>query len=288
MMRAKASDLKVPLDVVEKDYGLSYVLAAIFGNEELASSLVFKGGTALRKAYFPEYRFSVDLDFSAIGGPRGREMETAIAEVAKDTERALLERGPFRVVSSRRTERAPHPTAQEAFQIQIQYPWQSRPLCSIKVEVTTDEPVLLPVTSQPLLHSYEDELKANLVCYSLAEVVAEKLRIPLQALKRAKEGKWVRNCARDYYDLSYLISVDTVGFNSVDVASILHQKCSVRDVGFDSLEDFFPDVVVTEAKRQWQSSLADLVRPLPEFETVISGLRRWIPSILATPGPAGE
>ena len=48
------SDLRVPLDVIEKDYGLTYVLTAVCGNKELARSLVFKGGTALRKAYFPD------------------------------------------------------------------------------------------------------------------------------------------------------------------------------------------------------------------------------------------
>jgi len=281
MLRARASDLRVPLDVIEKDYGLSYLLAAIFGNEELASSLVFKGGTALRKAYFADYRFSVDLDFTANRGPRGRRMEAAIAGVARQTERTLLERGPFRVVSSRRAEREPHPAAQEAFQVQIQYPWHSRPMCTIKVEITTDEPVLLPAAHRPLLHAYEERLDASLVCYSLEETVAEKLRTPLQTLKRVKEGTWIRNCARDYYDLWYLTSMNTAGLSSDTVGSILRRKCSVRDVMFDGLEDFFPSVVVTEAERQWRSSLADLVRFLPEFKIATTELRERIPSILA-------
>jgi predicted nucleotidyltransferase component of viral defense system len=281
MLRERASDLRVPLDVIEKDYALSYVLAAIFGNKELATSVVFKGGTALRKAYLPEYRFSVDLDFTANGGPRGRQMEAAMADVARQAEQTLLARGPFRVVSSRRTEREPHPAAQEAFQVQIQFPWHSRPMCTIKVEITTDEPVLLPAAHRPLLHAYEEHLDAILVCYSVEEVVAEKLRTPLQALKRVNEGKWVRNCARDYYDLWCLTSMSGAGLSSAGVAGILRQKCSARDVTFGGLKDFFPGVVVTEAERQWRSSLADLVRSLPEFKTVIAELHERIPGILA-------
>jgi hypothetical protein len=50
---------------------------------------------------------------------------------------------------------------------------------------------------------------------------------------------------------------------------------------FDGLEDFFPSVVVTEAERQWRSSLADLVRFLPEFKIATTELRERIPSILA-------
>jgi uncharacterized protein len=279
-LRAAASDLRVPLDVIEKDYALSHVLAAIYGNIELASSLVFKGGTALRKAFLPDYRFSVDLDFSAEGGPRGPQMEAAIVDVGTRTERSLSTRGPFRVITSRRAEREPHPAAQEAFQIQLQFPWHSRPMCTIKVEITTDEPVLLPAVDRPLLHAYGEELDAILVCYSLEEVVAEKLRTPLQASKRVNEGKWVRNCARDYYDLWRLSSMDGAGLSSAAVAGILRQKCSSRDVTFGRLEDFFPGVVVAEAGRQWHSNLADLVRSLPEFGTVIAELREWIPTIL--------
>ena len=51
-------------DIVEKDYALSYLLAAIAQVPELSRNLVLKGGTALRKFYFPGYRFSEDLDFS--------------------------------------------------------------------------------------------------------------------------------------------------------------------------------------------------------------------------------
>ena len=37
---------------------LGYLLAGIVAVPQLAESLVFKGGTCLRKAYFPGYRFS--------------------------------------------------------------------------------------------------------------------------------------------------------------------------------------------------------------------------------------
>jgi predicted nucleotidyltransferase component of viral defense system len=280
MLRARASELRVPLEVIEKDYGLSHVLVAMFRNEELASSLVFKGGTALRKAYFPDYRFSVDLDFTADGGPRGQDLQAAIAQAAGEAEKTLLERGPFRVVSSRRAEREEHPAAQEAFQVQMQYPWHARPMCTLKVEITTDEPVLLPPSHRLLLHAYEEQLDAELVCYSLEEIVAEKLRTPLQASKRADEGKWLRNCARDYYDLWYLTSMDAAKVDSSVVGSILRRKCFVRDVTYSGLEDFFPSIVVAEAERQWRSSLADLVRFLPEFKTVIAELRERLARML--------
>lgn len=47
----------------------------------LRDSLLFKGGTALKKCYFGDYRFSEDLDFTAVGSvPTGVAMESAIRD----------------------------------------------------------------------------------------------------------------------------------------------------------------------------------------------------------------
>ena len=49
--------------VIEKDYVLSWLLVAI-AESDLRSKLAFKGGTALKRCYYPDYRFSEDLDFT--------------------------------------------------------------------------------------------------------------------------------------------------------------------------------------------------------------------------------
>ena len=56
--------LGLPWEVLERDYLLSWILAGITEVETLRDSLVFKGGTALKKCYFGDYRFSEDLDFT--------------------------------------------------------------------------------------------------------------------------------------------------------------------------------------------------------------------------------
>ena len=71
--------LGVPWEVLERDYLLSWVLAGIAQVKALRDTLLFKGGTALKKCFFGEYRFSEDLDFSgAEGVPTKAAMETAI------------------------------------------------------------------------------------------------------------------------------------------------------------------------------------------------------------------
>lgn len=52
---------------IEKDYIISWVTYGISNNSFLKENLVFKGGTVLKKVYFPDYRFSEDLDFTFTG-----------------------------------------------------------------------------------------------------------------------------------------------------------------------------------------------------------------------------
>src|SRR3972149_8431625 len=54
------------LSIIEKDYVLGWLLAAIQNNKELSENWIFKGGTCLKKCYFENYRFSEYLDFSLI------------------------------------------------------------------------------------------------------------------------------------------------------------------------------------------------------------------------------
>ena len=272
-LRAEAARLLVPLDVVERDYALGHVLAALYGDDVFREALVFKGGTALKKAYFDDYRFSVDLDFTATGGPRGSGLEAAVAVAASEVAGNLAAYGPFAVSSARRSEQLGHPAGQEAFRILIQFPWQRSALCSVKLEITVDEPVLLPAQDHVLLHGYGEALYATLRCYSLEEIVAEKLRTLLQAQKRLEEGRWLRNCARDYYDLWSLCVVAEREIDLVAVGAILGEKCALRDVSFASVDDFFPDLVVAAAIRQWGSSLGNLIRTLPPFQSAVDELR---------------
>jgi predicted nucleotidyltransferase component of viral defense system len=66
MLRVYARERGVRLDIVERDYALSYLLAAIAETPGLGEQVVLKGGTALKKMYYRDYRFSEDLDYSTL------------------------------------------------------------------------------------------------------------------------------------------------------------------------------------------------------------------------------
>jgi predicted nucleotidyltransferase component of viral defense system len=52
---------------IEKDYVIGWVLKGISNSGFLKEHLIFKGGTALRKIYFHDYRLSEDIDFTYLG-----------------------------------------------------------------------------------------------------------------------------------------------------------------------------------------------------------------------------
>ncbi|MBN1887438.1 MAG: nucleotidyl transferase AbiEii/AbiGii toxin family protein [Thermoflexales bacterium] len=62
-----AHSLGVGDRVIEKDYVLSWLLVAI-AESELQNEVTFKGGTALKRCYYADYRFSEDLDFTLCAG----------------------------------------------------------------------------------------------------------------------------------------------------------------------------------------------------------------------------
>lgn len=92
----------MPWEVLERDYLLSWLLAGIGQVSSLRETLVFKGGTALKKCYFGDYRFSEDLDFSGLPGvPTGEAMEEAIHKATRAAARLLNEHAPATLTCER-------------------------------------------------------------------------------------------------------------------------------------------------------------------------------------------
>ena len=274
--------LGIPWEVLERDYILSWILAGVSHVEALRETLIFKGGTALKKCYFGDYRFSEDLDFSGIGNvPTGEAMEAAIQEVCDAAARLLDEYAPVEIVCERYTEREPHPGGQEAFTIRAQLPWQRRPQTRVMVETAVDEKVLKPTKKCAIIHEYGEPLESDVQVYALEEIVAEKLRAILQHVEKLQERGWSRSRARDYYDLWRVLCAYQDRLDLSDFLSFLSAKCAVRRVLFKGPDDFFPKTMLDYIEKTWVQWLGPLIPDLPDFATVIGELRPRVESLLA-------
>ncbi len=272
----------IPWDVLERDYLLSWILAAISRHAQLGKALVFKGGTALKKCYFGDYRFSEDLDFSGLSGvPTGKGMEAAIHDVCRAATELLDEYAPVRIEWERYTEKEPHPGGQEAFTIRAQLPWQRQAQTRVMVETTVDEKVLRPPCRRKVIHDYGEPLDTEVQVYTLEEILAEKLRAILQHQRSLQERGWSRSRARDYYDIWRILGTYQDDLNLGDFTRLVRDKCKVRGVDFKGPEDFFDDAMLAYVERTWSEWLGNLVPNLPTFQEVMKELRPQVVMLMS-------
>ena len=280
-LRESATALGVPQDVVEKDYAISYVLAALSVHERLRHTLVLKGGTALKKLHFGDYRFSEDLDFSAQDAPTGDDLAACLSQATASAEITMGEQGAFQLQVERYLERDPHPHGQEAFTVRIRFPWHREALCRVKIEIANDEPILLTPASRPIIHGYDEPLDCSANCYTLEEIVAEKLRTLLQTHQKLARRGWIRPRARDYYDLWRVLSEYRGELTLALIPDLLARKAAHRQVSWSAPSDFFTNELISEARRTWRTSLGPFVADLPDCDTVLVGLQATLSQVLS-------
>lgn len=280
LLKAAARTSGVPYETILKDYAIGHLLAAIAAEPILAGTLVMKGGTALRKLYFGDYRFSEDLDFTSVTAPKGAALERALQSVATRAEASMSVSGPFAVTLERVRHKEVHPGEQEDFTFRVQFPWQRQALCTVKVEVTADEPVLLPTASKPILHGYSEVLPGEIRTYALEEIVAEKLRSILQSEARRVARAWTRPRCRDYYDLWRVLGAYGDAIDREAVRRILPVKCAVRGVSFQTVDDFFPPGLVALVTDAWEGDLGGVVAELPRSDETLKALQSYLPLLL--------
>jgi predicted nucleotidyltransferase component of viral defense system len=258
LIRNVARARRVQQSIVEKDYALSYILAAISATAELSENLVLKGGTALKKLYFQEYRFSEDLDYSTRRVGHIQLIDTLMDSVIHKMAKNLNERGPFQVSFEPLLLKQPHPGEQIAYLVRVQFPEQRQQLCRLKIEITIDEPVLEPPENRPVLHGFAEDFSAQAIGYALVEIAAEKMRALLQSKARLRERGWgASRVCRDFYDLWNLLQLP--GLASPKLVPLLNEKCKVRGISFDNPHTFLSDDLLAVARREWNQQLLPFV-----------------------------
>ncbi|MPZ50809.1 MAG: hypothetical protein GEU75_16170 [Dehalococcoidia bacterium] len=163
--------------------------------------------------------------------------------------------GPFTVSVDQEHHSGPHPRGQCAFRVRVQFPWMRNPDCSLKVEVTAEEPLLAGEVERPLIHEFAGEsLDAAMPCYHLEEVAAEKLRALLQSRQHLDERGWLRNRPRDLFDLDHLWRQRHYHVDWPAVASLLPAKAEAYDVQYNGAESFLDEQVLAGISRDWRAS----------------------------------
>jgi len=261
--------------LVERDYVLSWLLGGLYGRSVLAELLVFKGGTALRKCYFADYRFSADLDFTLRRSRRVRDLES---EIEAACGRASEETGLQLVPVDFRTLRAV--PGEEAYQARIEYIGPLGRLGGdqprVRMDLTVYEILVLPSEQQLVHHPYSDadRLSLTIPTYALEEMLAEKLRAMLR-----------RSRARDLYDVWQLFTCYAEMLDFDRARHVLLEKIRLKGFTFGSVDDFLTWENRETWARSWVPSLYRRVVNVAEYERVIAQVEEALTEFLAlSPG----
>ncbi|MBS3069754.1 nucleotidyl transferase AbiEii/AbiGii toxin family protein [Candidatus Micrarchaeota archaeon] len=239
--------------IVEKDYFLTLLLDSISSTQILHDSLVFKGGTALRKVYFSTYRYSEDLDFTLkreFGSDEIKSLfEDALAYLKKEYN-ANLRIKEFNSKS--------HFT-----DIKVQFVGLKGNKNTIALDLSPSEIIVDAPAESKIFNAYYQK-SFSVLAYTLEEITAEKLRSLLQ-----------RTRVRDYYDLWHLLT-QTKKLDRNKVATIFAKKIAYKKIKFEGKEQFFDIEKLAQAQAYYQAQVGNQLRHPPTFQKISEELKEAV------------
>ena len=256
-----AKDSKnIPVKGIEKNYVLSWILVGI-AKSSIHEILIFKGGTALKKFYFPEYRFSEDLDFTLSENISAEDLKQELEKVYD----ATLDMSNIKLALK---SMEIHPNGY-TFYINFSGPLNADiSKGEIKTDFTVNEKIITSPIEKRLLveyKEYEDIPKdIKLKVYTLEEMCIEKY---LSILDKS------RNEPRDIYDLWYLLhdqylEIECLGSGIKEKGANKGIKKFGIITALDRKENNY--------KKLWTKRLDTHMAELPHFEKVYRELKRYL------------
>lgn len=237
-LERRAAALGVSVQHAEQDYVLNHLLA---GFAHAPGGLVFRGGTALARVYWPDFRLSEDLDFLWPDPPPDpapvfrNVVELAAATTGLDL---TLDEGRWR--DDRLGEVVRWTT-----------PWDTGG--ELVIDVVRHQRPALPVLDGTLRLPYSDLTDARIPVLDLLEILA---------------NKWImlddRQEPRDLFDLWWAINHERISFGHIASA---HR----RTYGFPP-----QPASIERAERlgsRWGERLQHQIRDLPAFDDALTDVR---------------
>ena len=254
-----AGGRRIPEAVIERDYVLAWFLTGLAGHP-LRDVLAFKGGTALRRCWFEDYRFSEDLDFTLTRPITLEDILAGLSEIFTAVEAACGLRIAFD-----REDRHGHQNS-HTFYLRYQGPLPAAN--DVKVDITINEVLCFPLQDRPIHRTYDsfDDLPAGptVKVYAIEEIVVEKL---LALSDRARNGP------RDLYDLWYLFGATDLRI--AELRAELDAKLALRQRTVAGMEQAIA-AKEDRLRRLWTNRLAHQMSQLPPYDDVFREVLRVV------------
>lgn len=239
-LKRLAGRKKIPQGIIYKDYVITVILEKI-SERQYSDKLIFKGGTCLKKIYFEETRFSVDIDFTCLEDGTPDEMITDLKDELEDNSVRSITFDKIRE----------HGRWGDSVSYKVKYKDLNEHPNSVKIDLSLRElPILQPQIRDILNPDYENIPEFGLYVFPLKEMLAEKIR-----------AVFTRKAARDVFDVWFLLRKGV----DLDLRLIEKKMDIYEDMEFKK-EDFI--YKIEEKRDEWERDLRMLVPESPEFDRV--------------------
>jgi predicted nucleotidyltransferase component of viral defense system len=246
-LKRTASKDGIPQAIVEKDYALSIALNAI-AESGLAGHLVFKGGTALKKVYFSQARYSEDLDFTVLNLTR----EQILAGI-----RTILDDKDIEGVRFEKVEEVRTPAGLKAA---IRFTGPLGQPQRIRLDFSFRDNMAAEPQRKPLLDTYGLGMH-EITVLGLDELFAEKIHALVS-----------RTAPRDLYDVWFLL-----GKNAGIKPDLVKKKFDYYDERFD-----FDKLSgkMKEFEASWNEDLRQFLGVVPPFQQIADEVLKGLKAAL--------
>jgi predicted nucleotidyltransferase component of viral defense system len=257
-LRRMASERRLPLDLVEKDYLMGWALIGV-SKSSLRDMLIFKGGTSLSKIYYPlDWRISEDLDFTPL-------QDTNMEEISK----SLSDELPQLVDE-----------ASQGIRLTFNKPFLRKDF--LRATVALDGPITrhrtkIEVTREKTIGPYKtmkiaqthDYVDSSIQTYTMENILAEKIRSLIERTK-----------IRDYYDTWRLMKQNTI--NTKYTRTLFIEKCKGKNIKYKGITQFFPENILEQLQPYYEKDLTRLTpEPLPPLNTLLTELRTSLETLFS-------
>ena len=247
-----ADQCKVPAETIEKDYAISWILCCL-SKSKLRHDFIFYGGTAIKRIYFEDHRFSEDIDLISAHQFTLAYLLQALSSLqyARDDANFNLSVNQNNII-----------TTKDRVQLFIRYAGYDEIIGAPK-EVRLDFAMNMPrygtTVNRKIIKSYSDLVAQNKtrVVMDLNTILGNKLGMLMDV---------TRNEPRDLFDSWFLLKrMDPLELDSEKIRQAFKEKYGFRPTSNVLLSY----VKNPRLKAHWTTRLSKQIALLPDINLVV-------------------
>ena len=247
MIQKLAAKEKVPIGTIEKDYAVTSILSLISQFPKI-DKMVFKGGTALKKVHFSDFRFSEDIDFTCLEDV-SEELYSLL-----DSKKDSLD---FTVTDIKK-----ETTVGNSKKFTVKYNGFKNYPNNVRVDLSLREKIQNESSDLKVLHNYSKIPPFSIPSMTVEEIMAEKVRAVIYS-----------GAPRHLYDLNYLFAKQ-ISLNP----ELVRTKISLYSEDF-RIEKFRKSI--EEMEKDWVKDLNPLLpQDPPPFSEVSDNVFQKISEVM--------